>query len=184
MLLTETLDLLKIIESFIPNFKADNQVRVEDWNAVLGDITFDEAKEHLYSHFRESEFQPKPVDILRRVRDKEQKLIEDLTPVNISEFAKRCGAEPNIEDRIDIMTELYFELFSKQLKEKPIEREYVKDVLMQYLNDAPDPSAERIFRASSVIFALKHTKRFLSPKELTVLALDRTKQLIGRVAFD
>jgi len=73
---TETLDLLGIISSFVPNFDDKNEKRIRDWNKALGNMSYDEAAKHMYEHFRESRFIPMPVDILARAK-------ADFNPDNI-----------------------------------------------------------------------------------------------------
>lgn len=74
--LKETYELLKIIKMFVPNFELGDEKtaekRIEVWNEVLGNMTFEEAKRHVITHFRESEFPPKPYDILKRVEVKDR----------------------------------------------------------------------------------------------------------------
>lgn len=81
MKLKETYELLKIIKMFVPNFELGDEKtaekRIEAWNEVLGNITFEEAKHHVITHFRESEFPPKPYDIIKRIKVKEREVMSD-----------------------------------------------------------------------------------------------------------
>lgn len=150
------------------------------WKEVLGDMSLSEAKEHLLDHFRESEYLPKPVDLIRRAREKHENQVDDLVQLDMSSYWIRVGEARTFEEKISVYSELYMDLFANQLAGRSITREHVEAEMRDFVLEVPPTSRERSYRSSAIIYAFKHAKRFLPPEEFLSKAFERVEYLLRR----
>jgi hypothetical protein len=90
----ETAGILAMI-SALDGRKAFGEIDAQAWTAVLGDVMFDDAREAVIEHYRESTHPLMPADVLARVKEIRRKRIGNkvaplppIEPSNIDGYAE------------------------------------------------------------------------------------------------
>jgi hypothetical protein len=171
--------LLILMHHFVPSYQPPKGA-AESWAEVLGEIPFEEARGYLIEHFRESEYPLKPVDLIRRAREKREKRIDDLVQLDMQSFWNRVGEQSSYEAKIKIYAELYCKLFANQLGGDPIEEDDVETALQDFVLAVPPTSRERAYRSMAIIHVFQNTRRFLMIDEMLQKAAERVESLLRR----
>ena len=175
--------LLVLIGDFVQNYQP-TETSAENWAEALEGIEYDEARAAVIGHFKQSSFFPKPVDIIRIVRERKDRRVDNLVHVNFEDYFDALGAARTAEEKIAVISEIYQKRFANQLEGTKITLEDITAAMLAFVLEIPPNRGERSYRIGSLTWAIDTTRRYLDLEELIEKATERTAYHIQRLAAE